>query len=143
MTAMLCLARAIGIWSNEVVPTLMTRLAQIGLRPTVSLIAKDMPRCPMMVLCSLCSAHLTNCRKLKREHFFYCNVGFFNSLTFGETWYSFSAIHAIERISRLTARVNVMANTPSGASAMLAWVRRVVNIIFPRGICHEAMPFLR
>jgi hypothetical protein len=89
------------------------------------------------------TADLTNEWKLKRVKLFDFDVGFFNGFTFGEPGYSFAAIHAIERVSRLTSRINVMANTPGCPPAVFAWVSRVTNFIFPRGICHETMPILR
>lgn len=128
---MLCLSRTVGVWCNEIVPTLMARLTQIGLRPTVGLIVKNVPRRPMMILRPFSATYLANKWQLKREHFFYFDVGFFNGFTFGEPRYSFPAIHAIERVSRLSARVNVMANTPSCPPAMFAWMLWVVNFIFP------------
>lgn len=84
-----------------------------------------------MVLCTFCAADLTNKGKLKREHFLYFDLGFFNGFAFGEPRYPLSAIHAIERVFRLATRVNVVANTPSRPPAVFAWVRRVIDFIFP------------
>ncbi len=128
---MLCLSRTTGAWSNEIVPPLMARLAKIGLRPIVGFIVKNVPWSPMMILRTLSATNLANKWQLKREHFFYFDIGFFNGFTFSKPRYSLPAIHAIERISRLTARINVMANPPRYPPAVFAWVRRVINFIFP------------
>lgn len=140
---MLCLARAIGIWGNKIMPTLVTRRAEKGLRPAFGLIAEEMERCPVMVFSPFSTADLTNKLELKRIKLFDFDVGSFNCFALCKPRYTFTTVHAIERVFRISSGINVMANCPSLDTAMLARLVRVVNFIFPRGICHEAMPILR
>lgn len=54
---MLCLAGAISVWGYEIMPTLVTRWAQKGLRPTIGFVAEDEPRSPMVVFGAFGAAH--------------------------------------------------------------------------------------
>jgi len=84
-----------------------------------------------MVLRTFSTTDLANEWQLKRKQFFYFDAGFFNGFAFGKPRYSLAAIHAIEGVSRLAARINVMANTPSCPPAMFAWMLWVVYFILP------------
>ena len=65
MSAILYLARAISIWSDQVMPPLMTGRAKIGLRPPIGFVVEQVPRCPMMVFGAFGATNLANKRKLK------------------------------------------------------------------------------
>lgn len=140
---MLYLARAIGIGGDQVMPPLMTGRAKIGLRPAIGFVVEQMPRRPVMIFGAFGATNLANKRKLKWVKLLDFDVGFFNSFSTRKPRNSFAAIHAVERIFRIATSVNVMPNSPCFYTAVFAWVIRVGNVIFPRGICHEAMPILR
>lgn len=118
---MLCLTCVIGIWCDEIMPVLVTRRAQERLWPTLSLVAKDMKWCPVMVFCTFSTTNLANKRELKRIKLFDFDVGLFNSLSPRKPWNTLAAIHAIERVFWIAAGINVMTNCPSLYPAMLAW----------------------
>jgi hypothetical protein len=56
---MLCLARAICIWGNEIMPAFMAGRTQKRLWPTVCFIAKEMKWSPVMAFCTIGAAHFT------------------------------------------------------------------------------------
>ena len=124
-------------------PALVARWAQERLWPMLGLVAKEMEWSPVMIFCSFSTANLTYKRELKRIKLFDFDVGFFNSFSLRKSWNALATVHAVERIFRIAPSVNIMTNCPCLHPAMLAWLFRVVNFIFPRGICHESMPFLR
>lgn len=140
---MSCLARATCIGRHEIVPALMAAWTQERSRPTLRFIAKKMNWRPVVVFRSVNTANLTNERQLQRMELFDFDVGFFNRLSPSKPWNSLAAIHAIERVFGLATSVNVMTHSPHLHPAVFAWVTRVINLIFPRGIRHEAMSILR
>ena len=69
LSAMLCLARTAGVWRNQSVPAVMTRLAKKGLRPAVCFIAKQVIRCPVMTFCAFRFAYFADVAWLNRFYF--------------------------------------------------------------------------
>lgn len=95
-----------------------------------------------MIFGAFSAANLANKWKLERVKLPDFDVGFFNSFPTRKPRNSFAAIHAVERVFRIATGINVMPNSPCFYTAVFAWVIGVGNVIFPGGICHEAMPIL-
>lgn len=137
---MLCLAGAISVWGDEIMPTLVTRRAQKGLRPTIGFVSEDEPRSPMVVFGAFGAAHFA-----------------FMSWVFGfnVVWFQPGCQHsrfADEMGSALAAMptnkeecfMPSLVDTPPDLPLLfeLAFFARVVWPL--KGFfCHETMPILR
>ena len=141
---MLCLSRTAGAWSNEIVPPLMARLAKIRLRPVIRLVAENVPRRPVMILRSL---SVTDLAKEWRGLWAYVgrvDSAGFDNLSFYEVLRPGSAVETYKWVFVGAAGISVVANEPAlGLPAFFAWIFRIVDFIFPRGIGHEELPILR
>gem|GEM_PF-6197900 len=124
-------------------PFFMTNRAQIRFRPQICIVSKNMSRCPMVIFSTFCIANFTNKRGLKWIKLFYFDIRFFDSFAFCKSWNSFPTDQTVKRIFWIPTRINVMANTPSNRTTVLTRMFRIFYFIFPRGINHEAMPFLQ
>lgn len=128
---MLCLARAICILGNKIMPALMASRAQERLWPSVRLITEQMKRRPVMIFSTFRSANLAHEREEKWVEFFYFDIRVFNGFAFCEARYSPSAEKTIKRVFRVTPSINVVTYAPSGSTTMFAWVFRIFDFIFP------------
>ena len=124
-------------------PAFMAGRTQERLWPTVCFVPEQMKRCPVMVFSAFRSTNLAYEWEQKWVKLFYFDARFFNGFPFCEARDSFPAVKAIKRIFRVSPSINVMTYAPSGSTTMFAWVLRVFNFIFPRGISHETVPILR
>lgn len=139
MTAGLCLARAICIWGNEIMPTFMTGWAQERLGPTVGLIAKDVKRSPVMVFGAIGAAHLTLVSWPSWFNFTRHNASSQDNLLGDEVRGAMPTVAHVEVLNR-TALVFALNNLPRLIPAALgAWV------VWPfKGFCnHETVSVLR
>lgn len=136
---MLCLARTAGVWSNEIVPALVARGAQERLRPTVSLVAEKMKRCPVMIFCAIGAAHLALVPWPARLNFPRLNTGSQDNLLGNEVRGAVPTVAHVEILDR-TALVLALYDLPRLIPAALR--ARVVGPF--KGLCnHETLPVLR
>jgi hypothetical protein len=136
---MLCLARTVGAWNNEIVPTLVARRTQKRLWPAVSLVAENMKGCPMVVFGAIGAAHLALVPRPSRLNFPRHNTGSQDNLLGNEVRGSVPTVAHIEVLDR-AALVLALYDFPRlMPSALWAWV------VWPfKGLCnHETQPILR
>jgi len=136
---MLCLSRTVGVWSNDVVPTLVARRAQERLRPTVGFVSEKMKRCPVVIFGAIGAANLAFVPWSSRLNFPRLNTGSQDKLLGNEVRGSMPTVAHIEVLDR-TALVLALYDLPCLIPAALwAWVVRPL-----KGLCdHETMPILR
>lgn len=122
----------------------MARLAEIGLRPIVGFAAKNMPWRPVMILRTLGVADLAKEMRCLRAYVGRIYTAVLNNFSLYEVLRSSSAVEAHERVFIGTASVSVITDEPTlRLPAFLTRILRIVDFIFPRGICHEKLPILR
>ena len=124
-------------------PLLMTIWTQIRVRPMLGIIAKQMKRCPVMFSGALFAAGLADKRERHRVKLLNFNTRALNSFALCIPLRAPSAASAHKRVSWFPGGIGIETYPPTKATAMLAAMRWVFNVIFPRGVNHEAMPFLR
>ena len=72
---MLCLARAICIWSNEIMPAFMAGRTQERLWPSVCFIAKEMKWRPVMAFGAIGAAHFAFMPRMSRLYLTWFKAG--------------------------------------------------------------------
>lgn len=136
---MLCLSRTAGVWSNEIVPTLVARTTQERLRPVVALIAKKMKWRPVVIFGAVGAAHLALVTRPSRLNFprFYTSGQ--DNLLGNEVRGAIPAAAHIEVLDR-TALVLALYDLPRLMPTAL-WARVVGP--FKRLCNHQTVPVLR
>jgi len=124
-------------------PAFVTRRTQERRRPPAGLITEQVKRCPVMVFSTFRPTNFTYKWEQKWVKWFYFDIRVFNGFPFCEARDSFPAVKAIERIFRVTPSINVVTYAPSSSTTMFAWVVRIFDFVFPRGISHETLPIPR
>lgn len=139
LSAILCLARAIFIWCNEIVPALVAWRTQERLRPTVSFITKQMPRRPMMIFGTISAAHLALVSLVSWLYLARINACRHNQLLWDEVRCSIAAV-AHEKVLNRSTLVFAFNNLPGFMpSTFWAWIVRPFKGFF----CHEKLSILR
>lgn len=140
---MLCLARAISIWGNEIMPTFMASRAKKGFRPAICVSAEKMNWSPVMLLSTFSTANFANKWKKERVKLFDFDVRFFNSTASSEAGDSLTAVQTKEGVLWISSSINIVSDAPSFPTAIFARLVWIFDLVFPRGIHHEAMSILR
>ena len=140
---MLCLARAIRIWSYEIMPALVTKRAKVRSWTAACLIAKQMIGRPMMIFGTLRAADFTNEWQVHWMELLNVNIGSLNSLAFRIPLCATAAPNTNKWVLRVASGVDIEADAPPKTTAVFAGVGWILNFIFPRGIDHEILPVLR
>jgi hypothetical protein len=136
---MLCLARTVGVWSNEIVPTLVARRTQERLWPAVSLVAENVKRRPMMVFGAIGAAHLALVPGPSRLNFPRHNTGSQDNFLGDEVRGSVPTVAHVEVLDR-AALVFALYDLPRLMPSAL-WARVVRPF---KGLCnHDTLPVLR
>ena len=130
---MLCLARAICIWGNEIMPAFMAGWAQERLWPTVRFIAKEMKWGPVMAFGAICAAHLTFVPRMSWLYLARFKARSNDNFFWNEVGGSMPAV-AHEKILNRPALVFALNNFPClSPSALGAWIARPLKGFFHHG----------
>lgn len=124
-------------------PFLVTSLTKVRLRPAISFISKQRPRCPMMILRTFGITNLAKVWRDFRVKNFWLYSAILHNLSFYKVLSSMPTVKTNKRIFWSTTSVSVKPNKPAfRLFAFRAFIIRIVYFIFPRGASHEAMPVL-
>ena len=138
---MLYLARAIGIWGNKLMPLPMMRWAKVRNRPTVCFVAKQVIRRPMVFLRALCPTNFADIRQFRRVQLLNLDAGALDGFSFRVALRSPAASNTNKWVFWVAAGIHIEPDTPTETAAVLAVVSWILDVIFPRGIDHDAVPF--
>ena len=89
---MLCLARTVGVWGNEVMPALVANGAQIRLRPAIPLVPKEVIWRPVMTLRAVGAAYLALVARSPWLNFKDLNTSRFDELLWDEVCCAMAAV---------------------------------------------------
>ena len=130
---MLCLTRAICIWSNEIMPAFMAGRTQERLRPSVCFLAKEMKWSPVMAFGAIGAAHFTFMPRMFWLHLAWFKAGSNDNLFWNEVGSSMPAV-AHEKVLNRSTLVFALNDLPSFSPAALwAWVAGPLKGFFHYG----------
>lgn len=130
---MLCLARAIRIWGNEIMPAFMAWRTQERLWPTIGFVSEEMKWSPVMAFCAIGAAHFALMLRMFWLYLTWIKIGSDDNLFRNEVGSSMPTITHEKVLNRATL-VFALNYLPCFSPATLwAWIVRPLKGFFRHG----------